>query len=785
MPSFDEVRAELLKILGQISFGEDVIVQRYTGTHYARGLQSIDEAVPGLTTLDEKTLGEVYKLGRQLAKLDPEMAFYYFKTCPEAIKHFSFEDMKKWVEMGIALFEGYGVVPARNFFKGITRETIQEIHSVGLDFEDVSQTLSLYIDALSAGTLKIEKGEESYTDTRMIFLPKNISLFEEDEKNFKLYKAIAAHKYGQLRYRSFDISLRRIEDVAKHLSQKYGRSPLPESSDLENFFHFFPNKRLALDIFGIVENARVERYLRREFKGLSRDLDFFVSIEWAKRPSFASLSRKEAALEALMQLLTKGETKEEISSELEPIVQRSRELVEEMLSTRATAEDSARVTAQIYELIEENLGGAYTEYQNMSFRGVVKPERITVGIKQSQKELLEKMKKFMSDVGMLAPPDMESKVQELLNQVFDPLQHGAPLEFMKRFGVDLPEEIKEELLREIEKQLGELGELDVRMLTKVLDSAGLKLRAGIQSGITHFQVELTEEDMAGAFLYDEWDYKIGNYRAAWCALKEKTMPKGSDRFVDKTLEKHSGLVTLIRRQFEMMRPEYKRLFRQIFGDDVDIDAFIEAFSDLKAGATPSEKLYIKIDKKERDIAVAFLVDLSGSTTGWVIETEKEALVLMCEALEVLKDKYAIFGFSGKTRKQCDFYVLKSFDEDYCEEVKNRISGMEAFDYTRMGPPIRHLTEILDKVEAKIKIMVILSDGKPEDFDEYKGEHGIEDTRKALIEAKRKHIRPFCITVDTEARDYMPHMFGEVSYIILDDVRKLPRKLPEIYRKLTT
>jgi nitric oxide reductase NorD protein len=158
---------------------------------------------------------------------------------------------------------------------------------------------------------------------------------------------------------------------------------------------------------------------------------------------------------------------------------------------------------------------------------------------------------------------------------------------------------------------------------------------------------------------------------------------------------------------------------------------------------------------------------------------------MCEALEVLGDKYAIFGFSGKTRKQCDFYMIKDFEEKYDDDVRAKIAGMDAFDYTRMGPPIRHLNDILDELPAKVKIMIILSDGKPEDFDEYKGDHGIEDTRKALIEAKRKHIKPFCITIDKEAKDYISHMYGDVSYIILDDVKDLPRKLPEVYRRLTT
>ncbi len=787
MPSFDEVRSNLFRILKQSSFGEDVLEARFTGFHYARGLQSIDEAVPGLMELEPEVLNEIYKQGERLAERDREMAFYFFKTVPDAVKNFSVEDIKRWVDMGLELADTYGIVPARNFFKGITRETIEKIHSKGLDYESVARVLETYVTALSGDALKIQPESITYTDTRTVFLPHEISDFEDNDLNFKLYKVIAAHKYGQMRYRSLDLRLNRIQDLVDELSSKYSRWPSPDKEGLENFISLFPEEKLALDIFSVVENARVERNLRKEFRGLARDMDAILTKEWERRPQLERLSDKEALIEGLNQLLTFGKTKGELKGKLAEILKQIHEIARKVLDMeRPTVEDSARATAEIYQIIEEHFFGMpYQGAEPLKYRGVIKPQQVTMAIKKTKQEIAENVKSLLEDLNIEKPPDIDSEIQHAINEVPDPLAHGAPLDFLFRLGIEIPEELQEEILKEIEKKLGELGEIDASMLMKVLESAGRKIRANIQAKITEYQVELTEEDKEGAFLYDEWDYKVASYRAAWCALREKMMKKGSDMFVEKTLQKHSALVAQIKRQFEMLRPEYRRLFRQEYGDDIDLNAFVEAFADMKAGLTPSEKLYVRIDKKERDIAVAFLVDLSGSTTGWVIETEKEALVLMCEALEVLDDKYAIFGFSGKTRKQCDFYIIKRFDEPYDEEVKQRISGMDAFDYTRMGPPIRHLTKILENTPAKIKILIVLSDGKPEDFDEYKGDHGIEDTKKALIEAKRKHIRPFCITIDTEARDYIQRMFGDVGYIILDDVSKLPKKLPEIYRKLTT
>lgn len=784
MPDSAEVRAELVKILGQISFGEDVIVQRYTGTHYARGTHSIDEATPGLTTLRKKDLNGVYKLGKRLAKRDPEMAFHYFKTAPDAIKHFSYEDMEKWVERGIELYEGYGVVPARNFFKGITRELINEIRTVGLQLEDVSNILNIYVNALSGGRLKILGGEETYTDTRTIFLPTMVNEYVSNEANFRVYKLITAHKYAQLRYRSLDLVLDRISDTRDKLQEEYGKVPPEGVSDFEKFFNLFPDKALALKVYELVENARIENYLSMEFKGIARDLRIIKKDILTKMAPTDGLTEKELAVEALQRSLLDGEVLGKLPEEVSEAAKEALTLIKEMLREKPSSEDSARVTAKIYAILSE-LPGSYRGIQGIMYRGSVKPERVTTALKQTEQELLDALRDIYEITGV--PPRaelLEEKLKEIKGELSF-FESTDPEDFLIKLGVKLPEELTDEIIAELEKRLGELGELDSSMFVKVLGTTGKLIRAQIAAPPTAFQVEMTEEDMIGATLYDEWDYEAGSYRAAWCALREKLVERKSDKFVERTLDKHSTLIGMIRRQFEMLRPEYKKLKRQKEGEEIDLDAVIEATADIKAGLQPSEDLYIKTDKRERDIAVAFLVDMSGSTTGWVMDTEKESLVLMCEALEQLEDRYAIYGFSGRTRKQCDFYKIKTFDDGYDEDVKQRIAGMDAFDYTRMGAPIRHLSKILEEIPARTKIMIILSDGKPEDFDEYKGEHGIEDTRKALIEAKQKHIRPFCVTIDTEARDYIQHMYGEVSYIIVDEVEKLPKKLPEIYRKLTT
>lgn len=290
----------------------------------------------------------------------------------------------------------------------------------------------------------------------------------------------------------------------------------------------------------------------------------------------------------------------------------------------------------------------------------------------------------------------------------------------------------------------------------------------------------------GAELYPEWDHGRQHYRKNWCVMREKPVTPTHDSFYRDTLDKYAGVVKQLRRKFEALRDENRLDKRQTQGDEIDLDALIEALADAKDGREMSDRLFVRLHRAERNIAVAFLVDMSGSTKGWINEAEREGLVLLCEALELLGDRYAIYGFSGTTRKRCELFRIKTFDERYGDEVKARISGIRPQEYTRMGFALRHMTKLLNQVEAKTRVLVTLSDGRPDDyFDVYRGQYGIEDTRMALLEAARTGIHPFCITLDRDARDYLPHMYGAARYIILDDVRQLPVKVTDIYRRITT
>ncbi|MDA8254570.1 MAG: nitric oxide reductase activation protein [Betaproteobacteria bacterium] len=285
--------------------------------------------------------------------------------------------------------------------------------------------------------------------------------------------------------------------------------------------------------------------------------------------------------------------------------------------------------------------------------------------------------------------------------------------------------------------------------------------------------------------YDEWDYRRASWRHGWCHLYEMKAPVGDHEWVDEVRRRHAHLIRSIRRRFEALRGEDKPQKRQFDGEEIDLDAQVEARADRRGGSEPSPRLFIHRRRIERSLAVMFMVDMSGSTKGWVNDAERESLVLLCEAIEALGDSYAIYGFSGWTRTHCDIYPVKRFADRYDAATRQRIAGIEAKDYTRMGVAVRHLTGLLVRQNTRHKLLVTLSDGRPDDYgDEYRGRYGIEDTRRALLEAREKGIRSYCVTIDRHGADYLPQLYGPAHYSVIDDAKKLPQKIAEIYRKLT-
>ena len=518
---------------------------------------------------------------------------------------------------------------------------------------------------------------------------------------------------------------------------RYGTFCIP----LSESFSRYPDPERAARLFHRLETIRLESCIERELPGLYREMlrikqrldEDRLSQEWERRT----------------RLLTTPD---------------------------ATVETSMAMVGQLYDLLVP----APTCYQ-----GEFHPE--VVASVMAERVEREKMLLKVKLAKMLDEAKTEQEEDEQGKRIFRLKDSDSEQQELGRFELMLddvpiaPPEAVTRLLTSIQLDLGEIpdeyltpagpGEYDPDLYREEKPDM-----EEVWSGTYH------EE---GAEFYDEWDCGRQHYRKNWCVMRECNVTPVHDDFVSQTLQKYSSLVKQLRKTFEAMRDEDRLLKRQTNGDGVDIDALVEALADAQDGKEMSDRLFTRMHRSERNIAVIFMVDMSGSTKGWINDAERESLILLCEALESLGDRYAIYGFSGITRKRCDLFRIKEFCESYNDEVQARISGIRAQEYTRMGFAIRHLSRLLNETDARTRILITLSDGKPDDHTDYRGEYGIEDTRRALIEARRSGIHPYCITIDEQARDYLPHLYGPAAYTLVNNVRELPHKVSGIYRRLTT
>jgi nitric oxide reductase NorD protein len=290
-------------------------------------------------------------------------------------------------------------------------------------------------------------------------------------------------------------------------------------------------------------------------------------------------------------------------------------------------------------------------------------------------------------------------------------------------------------------------------------------------------------------VYPEWDYRTATYRDPGARVIVAQPVDGDMAWVERTLVAHRAMLDAIRRRFEMLRAQRMRLRKQTDGEEIDLDAYIESFADYRAGRPLSQHLYQSFRPARRDTAIALLIDISGSTDGWVsahrriIDVEREALLLVCLALESMGEPYTVQGFSGDGPDCVTVKTIKTFDEPYGDDVARRIAGLEPERYTRAGAAIRHTTMLLMRKPARHRLLLLLSDGKPNDVDEYEGRYGVEDMRQAVTEAKLQGISPFCLTIDRQAAGYLPQVFGEGNYALLMKPETLPAALIDWIRRL--
>ncbi|HKP74659.1 MAG TPA: VWA domain-containing protein, partial [Longimicrobiaceae bacterium] len=291
-----------------------------------------------------------------------------------------------------------------------------------------------------------------------------------------------------------------------------------------------------------------------------------------------------------------------------------------------------------------------------------------------------------------------------------------------------------------------------------------------------------------AFTYPEWDWKAQRYvdRASTVRVAGTVLAEGT--WAADVLRAHAPIVRRLREKFERLRARRVRLTRQREGDELDLAACVDALIDRHTGHPPDDRLYLQVRPARRGLAIALLVDISGSTdermgSARIIDLEKVALLLTCEALDALGDEYAVLTFSGKGADHVRLRMVKGFAERAGDAVRRRIAALRPEGYTRLGPAVRHATALLARPGAGHRLLLILSDGRPNDVDQYSGRYGIEDSRQAIAEARQAGVYPFCITVDKKGPAYISRIFGPSGHVILREADHLPLALSQAVRQL--
>jgi len=337
-----------------------------------------------------------------------------------------------------------------------------------------------------------------------------------------------------------------------------------------------------------------------------------------------------------------------------------------------------------------------------------------------------------------------------------------------------------------------LDALDLRDVVRSHTQTRSIYRADVTLDVAVRDVEAAETSGTTRFLYDEWDATARRYKHAWCRVsvtrpaRLATSSSGST-YAAAVLRKHAKHVRDLRTAFDRLRAVRVLKNRQPDGGDVDIDALIDRYATVRSGYHPDEKLYLVRRRQRRDLVTLCLLDLSASTDAWikghrVLDVAKESLLVLGEVLSSYRDHVGIGGFYSYTRRDCRFVLLKDFAEPW-PQCKATLASVEPTGYTRIGPAIRHGIALLQQQQAAQKLLLVISDGKPTDYDRYEGRYGIADVRQAIREAGQVRIHTYALAVDVQAKFYLPEMFGAGHYQILPHPSHLVHSLAQLYTRI--
>jgi len=726
--------------------------------------------------------------------------------------------------------------------------------------------------------------DSASTDGTKIFLPPVVDHYPSKQDNFAWFKVVSTHQVAHLEFGSFEYEFEKdatqFEDRRHEMEQKAIERKAEERAaakdayemaarlltsgaegdvemtpmyddpndmgsmrtftDIGRFLDIFENGRLGFDIFTVLEDCRLDFRIKVEYPGIRAASSRVQGESLANRPKIEEMPLQQGLVELLIHMSLDQFQDLPVAVEYKEAAEMLSSILHQLRTADANVEDTAEATLRAYEVISR-VPNEPEEPDQFEDQDLEEPGDFSEEDYQSLVDQLQAGMDASSDGGdgesyeSPDPVDYRGDFKPEMVQLMTKLQADSGEQGEAQ---PMTQEMLEQLLQESpELELdAEEGEVDSDMsmfAQNIMKEAGAP-PPNSQPGEGYGPL-LHDDDSGGelearepeTYVYDEWDFRANDYKPRWCIVKEKTVDEGDATFYQESLRTYSALANHIRRQFELIVPEsMRKTYRLIDGEDLDLNAALEAWVDLKMGVSPDDKIYWHRNRNRREVAVVFLLDMSASTAEaidegrqtvddrdapddpveymvWlrrrreglvrrnykrIIDLEKEGTTLLINALESIGDTYGIYGFSGYGRENVEFYVIKDINEEFSDKVKRRIDKVTPLHATRMGAAIRHAITKLENQDAKTKIMFLISDGRPQDRgysrEGVEKEYAVHDTHMALVEARRKDIIPFCLTVDKAGHDYLKSMCGDMGYEVLADIWSLPERLPMLYRQLT-
>lgn len=659
---------------------------------------------------------------------------------------------------------------------------------------DIETELGLFAVGITGKNTRIhESGEElsrpvDSLDSYKLVLPSSIHTFDEPAKDKNLYllqvmEQIAFREFDTFEF-NFELACQRIPEITRAQ-----RESSHNSSDLERFFDTFDHRHFAASLFCSIEVARLWKLVVERFPGLLR-LD-----ELSKKFIHTEI---EAAPNTSQQLILKIKSHLLGFSELRPPW---KHLLNAIISNQTDVYSSAKATLQCYRQIFGETDAEDAMADSMSGH-----EYADLTMQQR----LKRLETWDSELqGMNAIIEM-SEAMTLTDSSGAEGEDVAGQGQIRETDLEKKVQMRDQLSRKIDIERSNLG-----------------LHGSPNShAITQFR-------------YDEWDYLAQSWKKKWCTLYETASDSNHSETAEALIKSVKPLVRSVRKKFEQLRPSgMRRINRLIDGDELDLVSVVNARTDIRTGHTADERVYSHREHAQRDVSALFLVDLSASTDDpaepkqstaekadakegppqdlrdpffdddylngalsfeqlaklrreerKIIDIEKESVLVLATALEELGDLYSVCGFSGYGRHNVEVFLAKDFDERLNADKIHAIANMKPMRSTRMGPAIRHATHKLLATGCSLKVLMVISDGFPQDCDygpdRSSHEYGIHDTAQALEEATAKGVQTFCITVDKSGNDYLKSMCPDERYAVLHETSSLPMALQDVYRSLTT